>query len=71
MKKFILLLFVILLAGCTIRMAAFAPHRTDNTDHRSATSNSDCLECHDDMMGKKEHQADDNCMRCHRIVKGV
>ena len=70
MKKILVIGLILLMAGCTIRMAAYAPHRVDNEDHRQATTNQDCLGCHD-IVGKKGHQADDNCMRCHRIVKGV
>ena len=70
MKKIYVVLIVLFLFGCTMRMAVFAPHRTDNADHRQATSNQDCLECHY-VIGKKEHKADDECMRCHRIVRGV
>jgi hypothetical protein len=33
-------------------------------------TNEACLDCHD-IAGKKDHQADDECMRCHRIVRGV
>ena len=70
MKKSMLLLGVVLLVGCTMRMAVLAPHRIDNADHRAATTNKACLECHD-ITGKKVHIADDNCMKCHRIVRGV
>lgn len=71
MKKFLVLLFVLVLTGCTMRMAVFSPHPPDNNDHRQSTRNADCLECHDDIIGLREHTATDNCMRCHRIVKGV
>jgi len=70
MKKYSLLLLTLLLVSCTMRMAVYAPHRSDNDDHRKATTNVACLDCHD-VVGKREHQTDDNCMRCHRIVKGV
>ncbi|PLY01405.1 MAG: hypothetical protein C0623_05380 [Desulfuromonas sp.] len=70
MKKTSLLLLALLLVGCTMRMAAYAPHRIDNADHRAVKTNQECLECHD-ISKQKDHQADDNCMRCHRIVRGV
>lgn len=70
MKKLFCLIAVLFLFGCTMRMAVYAPHRTDNADHRTATTNQACLECHD-VAGQKEHKRDDNCMRCHRIVRGV
>ena len=70
MKNTILLLCILLLFGCTMRMAVFAPHRADNADHRAAKTNEACLDCHD-IIGKKDHKADDDCMRCHRIVRGV
>ena len=69
MKSIVLLAAILLLFGCTMRMAAYAPHRIDNADHRNALSNNACLDCHD-VVGKREHKADDNCMRCHRIVRG-
>jgi len=70
MKKLTLVFVTLLLAGCIIRMGAFAPHRPDTDDHRSVTQNVQCLDCHK-VDGLFKHKPDDNCQRCHRIVKGV
>lgn len=68
MQKMILLIPLLLL-GCTMRMAAFAPHPPDNDAHRNLAENKACFSCHD-PAALNNHQANDNCLRCHRVVKG-
>lgn len=52
------------------RMAPFAPHRTNTDFHRDAVTNQSCLNCHEGKTLSNEHQASDNCLKCHRILQG-
>jgi PBP1b-binding outer membrane lipoprotein LpoB len=60
----------LLLTACVSRMAPFSPHRTNTEAHQKAKTNQDCSGCHSVAEIGKEHQASDNCLRCHRIVQG-
>jgi hypothetical protein len=69
MKSIVAALLFLLLTACTIRMGAFAPRRPDITEHRKVT-NADCLGCHDPAQ-QKDHKSEDDCLRCHHLIKGV
>ncbi len=69
MKKILAVLLVLILTACTLRMGAFAPRRPDIPEHRDLVS-ADCLECHD-LAGRQDHKSDDDCLRCHHLVKGI
>lgn len=67
--KILPFVFLLLLAACTIRMGAFSPRRPDIQQHRQVT-NADCLGCHE-LATLEKHKSNDNCVRCHKLVKGV
>lgn len=69
MKKLLLVLLVLVLGSCTVRMGAFAPRRPDIPEHQGVT-NEDCQGCHD-LSALPDHDADDDCLRCHHIQKGA
>lgn len=65
----LLIVGTVFVFGCTMRMAAFAPHPPDTVEHRESKENTACVACHD-LAKLKSHQAGDNCLRCHRVIKG-
>jgi len=67
--KSVCLILLLLLSACTIRMGAFAPRRSDIAEHRGP-GREDCLGCHD-LSDRPDHKPDDDCLRCHHLIKGV
>jgi len=64
-----LLLLAMTIAGCVSRISPFSPRRPNTEAHRQATSNADCIGCHD--ISKLPHHAkSDDCMLCHKIAFG-
>ncbi|MDF1578996.1 MAG: hypothetical protein RQ753_06380 [Desulfurivibrionaceae bacterium] len=70
MRKNILmvLLLVMMSAGCAVRRPLFSPHRPADSDHRRAETVEQCLACHRDDMPHAPGRGD--CLRCHRILEG-
>jgi len=69
----IVLVIAVLLAGAACgpkRLAPFAPHRPNTDFHRAAQTNQACLGCHETKTIRTEHQASDDCLKCHRILQG-
>jgi uncharacterized paraquat-inducible protein A len=66
----LMLALVLAISACVNRMAPFSPHRTNTDAHRGAQSNQACIECHKTAEIGHDHQATDDCLRCHRIVQG-
>jgi len=58
------------IVACPARMAPFAPHRTNTDFHHAAQNNQTCLNCHEVKTIRTEHQASDDCLKCHRILQG-
>lgn len=52
------------------RMSPFSPHRPATDSHRGAVANQSCLDCHAVKTLSNQHQASDNCLKCHRILQG-
>ncbi len=69
MKFILLILLLILSTACTVRMGAFAPRLLDIAEHRGVT-NTECLDCHD-LSQWQDHRAEDDCLHCHHLIKGV
>ena len=67
----LLIAAVTMIAACgPKRMAPFAPHRPDSDFHRAAQAYQACLGCHEVKSIRTEHQASDDCLKCHRILQG-
>ncbi len=70
MKRWIAVAAVLgLVVGCVGRVALYAPRLPPSDNHRAATGNTDCLECHD-VAGRASHKPTDDCRRCHTICEG-
>jgi hypothetical protein len=57
-----------LVVGCVGRIALYAPRLPPSDEHRAATGNADCLECHD-LASRTSHRTTDDCRRCHTMCK--
>ena len=70
MKKtlFLLVLIVLMTQGCVDRIPLYSPRQTDTSAHREARATQDCLVCHD-IAKRASHDPDDNCLKCHQIIK--
>lgn len=69
-KRWLLLILLILLAaGCVTRIPVYSPRQTDTEAHRTAQAPKDCLECHD-ISKRPSHKPSDDCRECHKISKG-
>lgn len=67
--KFLVMLLLLILTACTVRMGTFAPRRSDTPVHREATRDT-CLDCHD-LSKMSDHKSTEDCLRCHKLVKGI
>ncbi len=65
----LLLLLALMITGCVDRIPPLSPRRTNTEAHRQASSNQNCLSCHD-VSGLRHHQPDDNCILCHKLTYG-
>lgn len=57
-------------AGCVGRVALYAPRLTPSEEHREATDNRACRECHDPSE-RPSHDSSDDCRRCHTLARGT
>jgi len=64
-----LLLLALTITGCVARITPFSPRRTNTEAHRQASTNRDCLGCHN-VAGQRHHQPDDDCILCHKLAYG-
>jgi len=69
MKKVLIVFLMVFLCACTMRMGAFAPRLPDISEHHELVRD-DCAGCHD-MSAHKDHKTDEDCLRCHHLIKGV
>jgi len=69
MLRILTLLLLLMLTACTMRMAAFAPRRSDIPEH-STLSRDACLSCHE-VAEQRDHKPTDDCLHCHHLVKGI
>ena len=67
MKRWIMVAALLCLGvGCVGRIALYSPRLPPTDDHREATGNADCLECHDPTR-RGSHKTTDDCRKCHTI----
>jgi len=66
---FILVLIILVTQGCVDRIPLYSPRQTDTLAHREAVAPQDCLDCHD-LDKRASHDPADDCLKCHKIIKG-
>lgn len=60
---------LVLLGGCLDRIPYYSPRRNATPEHRAASTNQDCIGCHDPKLLKK-HSPEDDCLHCHSLCRG-